>query len=96
MGKYEYRDVAGTKLYQVLSQISPKEEDQSELNQLQFEWENQAQNECEFFYGRVITYPDDTILYEHGTMAPMLVAMCMEEKYDQGAQELVRIYLQDD
>jgi len=60
-----------------------------EFIQLELEWETHAKNECDLWWGRLNEYGQ----YEHGTSAPMMVAICIDGKYKDRIIELQKLYI---
>ena len=63
-------------------------EEKPEFDLLESKWEQFAQAECNFWYGRFITFPDGAQFYEHGSMSPMLIADCLMTKTRERRREL--------
>jgi uncharacterized protein YecT (DUF1311 family) len=73
----------------IVEKYSEKPDKVEEFLKLQKEWEDLAYDECQLWYGRFITDPNTgNEYYENGSMAPMLMAGCLETKYTDRSKEL--------
>ncbi len=92
----EQRALAEEILEKTLAQIDLPVDEKTTLGQMQAEWLNQAEQDCEFFYGKIITSEDGFIYYARGSMAPMLINMCIANRIEQHILELKYAYLTDE
>lgn len=84
----KYRETAQKRVNSDLGHPTIKPEDVEMFVELQAQWEEWAKSECEFLWIRVGTFPDGTLAYLHGSMAPLLGNMCLAAKYQARIQEL--------
>jgi uncharacterized protein YecT (DUF1311 family) len=72
----------------VAKEYSGYPERREKFIQSELEWESHAEDECYLWWGSL----DESGFYEHGSMAPMLVATCLDGKYKKRITELQQFY----
>jgi uncharacterized protein YecT (DUF1311 family) len=91
----EAHSIAEVNLENIMAQINLSVVDKTALEQLNIEWKNLSQKDCEFFYGRSVTDNNGFSHYERGSMAPMLVSMCLADSIEKRINDLTIAYLQN-